>query len=77
MFDTGSGIFELIQDSKAEKPNISSRVAISVPDVQSLFELLKNKVTIVFPPRDNSWGDRSFRINDPDGFPITFFTPTK
>ena len=77
MYDTGSGIFELIEDPKADKPNHSHRVAISVPDVWSLFERLKNKVTIVFPLRDNSWGDTSFRITDPDGFPITFFTSTK
>jgi catechol 2,3-dioxygenase-like lactoylglutathione lyase family enzyme len=77
MFDTGSAILEIIQDSQAEKPSLSSRVAISVPDVRSLFESLKDKVMIIFPPRDNSWGDTSFRISDPDGFPITFFTPTK
>jgi catechol 2,3-dioxygenase-like lactoylglutathione lyase family enzyme len=77
MYDTGSAVFELIQDPQAEKPNLSSRVAISVPDVRSLFDSLKGKVTLVFPLRDNSWGDTSFRISDPDGFPITFFTPTK
>ena len=77
MYDTGSGIFELIEDSSADKPNHSHRVAISVSDVWSLFEHLKAKVTIVFPIRDNSWGDTSFRIADPDGFTITLFTPTK
>jgi len=77
MFNTGASTFELIRDLEAGKPNGSSRVAISVPDVWSLFEHLKDKVTLVFPLRDNSWGDTSFRITDPDGFPITFFTPTK
>ena len=77
MYDTGAATFELIQDSEAEKPSASSRIAISVPDVWALFERLKNKVPVVFPLRDNSWGDTSFRIKDPDGFPITLFTPTK
>jgi catechol-2,3-dioxygenase len=77
LYDTGAAVFELIQDSQADEPNASCRVAISVPDVWSLFERLKNKVTIVFPLRDNSWGDTSFRISDPDGFSITLFTPTK
>ena len=77
MFDTGAAVFELIQDPQAEKPNASTRISISVPDVWLLFENLKDKVTIVFPIRDNSWGDTSFRISDPDGFYITLFTPTK
>ncbi|HET6979292.1 MAG TPA: VOC family protein [Pyrinomonadaceae bacterium] len=76
MYDTGAATFELIQDSEADKPSSSSRIAISVPDVWSLFERLKNKVPVIFPLRDNSWGDTSFRIKDPDGFPITLFTPT-
>lgn len=74
MYNTGISVFELIQDAEAKKPNLSSRITLSVPDVWSLFEKLKDKVEIVFPLRNNSWGDTSFRINDPEGFPITFFT---
>ena len=77
MYDTGAATFELIQDDEADKPNEASHIAISIPDVWSLFENLKNKVKIVFPLRDNSWGDTSFQIQDPDGFTITLFTLTK
>lgn len=77
LYNTGITVFELIQDQSAEKPNNSSRIAISVPDVWALFEKLRDKVTIEFPIRDNSWGDTSFRIQDPEGFAITIFTPTK
>ncbi len=77
LYNTGPATFELIEDSKADKPNSSCRIAISVPDVWSLFERLKDQVNIVFPLRNNSWGDTSFRISDPDGFPITLFTLTK
>ncbi|MAT96402.1 MAG: hypothetical protein CL608_04595 [Anaerolineaceae bacterium] len=77
LYDTGAAVFELIQDLEADKPNASCRIAIMVPDVWTLFERLKDKVIIVFPLRDNSWGDTSFRISDPDGFPITLFTMTK
>lgn len=77
LYDTGAAIFELIQDSSSHKPNSSCRIAISVPDVWTLFDKLKNKVIIEFPLRDNSWGDTSFRIKDPEGFSITIFTPNK
>lgn len=77
MYDTGAATFELIQDGEADKPNEASHIAISIPDVRSLFEKIKDKVTIVFPLRDNSWGDTSFQIQDPDGFTITLFTPIK
>ena len=77
MYNTGVITFELIRNIQADKPGLSSYISISVPDVWSLFEQLKNKVTIIFPLRDNSWGDTSFRISDPDGFLITLFTKTK
>lgn len=77
LYDTGTAIIELIQDTPSEKHNTSCHIAIKVSDVWSLFEKLKDKVTIVFPLRNNSWGDTSFSISDPDGFHITLFTPTK
>jgi uncharacterized glyoxalase superfamily protein PhnB len=77
MYNTGAAIFELIEDPKTEVPNGSSRISISVPDVWALFKHIEKKVTIDFPPRHNSWGDTSFGIKDPDGFPITLFTPDK
>lgn len=77
LYDTGAAVFELIQDSQAEKPNAACRIALSVPDIWTLFEQVKDKITLVFPLRNNSWGDTSFRIQDPEGFTITLFTPTK
>lgn len=77
MYDTGAATFELIADPQAEAPNGSSRIAIAVADVRALFEQLKDNVNLAFPLRDNSWGDTSFRLYDPAGFPITVFTPTK
>ena|SRR5258706_10183372 len=76
LYNTGASVLELIQDSLASPSNGSSRIAISVPDAWKLFEELKDKVTIEFPLRNNSWGDTSFRIKDPEGFFITIFTPT-
>ncbi len=76
LYDTGGAIFELIQEPKAPKPNASSRIAIKVTNVWELYERLKDKVTIEHEIRDNSWGDTAFRFVDPEGFPITVFTPT-
>lgn len=77
MYDTGAAIFELLQSDEAEEPNNSMAVSIRVADVWSLFENFKDSVTLVFPLRDNSWGDTSFQISDPNGFKITLFTKTK
>ena len=76
MYDTGGVILELIQNLAADKPNGSSYISLSILDVSSLFQLLENKVTIISPLTQNSWGDTSFQMSDPDGFFITFFTPT-
>ena len=48
LYNTGSAIFELIADPQADKPNASCRIALSVPDVWSLYKRLKDKVSIVF-----------------------------
>lgn len=77
LYDTGAATLELIHDPEADPPNGSSHISIAVSDVWSLFERLKDKVTIVFPIRDNAWGDTSFQISDPNGFRITIFTLTK
>ncbi|MEO6508629.1 MAG: VOC family protein [Patescibacteria group bacterium] len=77
LYDTGGTVLELIQDSNAEKPNASNRISIMVSDVWSLYEDLKDKVKVIHSLKDNSWGDTSFRISDPDGFLITIFTHTK
>jgi catechol 2,3-dioxygenase-like lactoylglutathione lyase family enzyme len=74
MYDTGAGTFELIRSKESPQRYSSSRLAICVPDVSILFERLKNKVEIVFPLRNNAWGDTSFRISDPEGFEVTLFT---
>ncbi len=77
MYDTGASVFELIYDAQAEKPNISHRISILVSDVTSLFERLKDRVTIFVPLKHNGRDAMIFRMSDPDGFPITLFTPIK
>jgi predicted enzyme related to lactoylglutathione lyase len=76
MFDTGCGILELLHQQHAEPPSTSCDVSLMVPDVWRLWEDLRSNVAIVFPLRDNPWGDSSFCISDPGGFRLTFFSAT-
>ena len=77
MFDTGSGIVELIE-TDADYPAVKGcDVSLRVEDVWRLWEDLRDKADVVFALRDNPWGDTSFCIADPGGFEITFFTEIK
>ncbi len=76
MYDTGAATFELLQDDTVDQTTDAASLALCIPDVWSLFERLKDRVDIVFPLRDNSWGDTSFRFRDPEGFALTLFTQT-
>ena len=77
MFDTGSGIIELLVPKKKYANPQGVDVSLQVKNVGKLWNKLKEKTDIVFPPRDNTWGDTSFCIQDPEGFRLIFFTETK
>lgn len=49
---------------------------IQIEDVDSVWERIKDKVEIVDPIESKSWGDREFTIQDPDGYLISFYSPT-
>ena len=74
MFDTGGAILELLLPQDGHKPLQGVSVSWEVDDVVLLWEEIKNKVPVEFEPRHNTWGDTSFRITDPEGLKITFFT---
>jgi predicted enzyme related to lactoylglutathione lyase len=77
MFDTGVAIIELLTP-KTDYVNLQgSNVALMVDDIWKLWDKLKNHPNIVMPLTERPWGDVSFRITDPEGFQITFFTPKK
>ncbi len=73
-FDTGGATLELLTPEGDYLPVQGASVSWEVKDVMKLWEKIKDKVDIEFEPRHNSWGDTSFRITDPEGFKITFFT---
>jgi catechol 2,3-dioxygenase-like lactoylglutathione lyase family enzyme len=77
MFDVGQGTLELLSPEDDYRPIQGATVSWEVADVMGLWENLKNRVNVEVEPRHNPWGDTSFRITDPEGFKITFFTRDK
>lgn len=79
MFNAGTAIIELITPRGEYLPIQGSNISLQVEDVWALWEKLKDHPNIVKPLGLNPWvgGDVSFRINDPEGFRISFFSPKK
>jgi len=78
MFNVGGTTLELMSPEK-NKHKVSSptHLSLAVPDVHELWEQMKGGDNIIHPIRNNSWGDTSFAINDPEGHRLTFFSPIK
>ncbi len=74
MFDTGSGIIELLSPDENYVPVQGCDVSLEVIDVHALWQYVQDKAIIIFSIRKNDWGDTSFCIADPEGFHLTFFT---
>lgn len=74
MFDTGNGIVELLTPENEYAPISGCDVSLEVSDVWELWKKFDGSDNIIFPIRDNDWGDTSFCIADPEGFEITFFS---
>ena len=49
---------------------------VKVEDVDKIFADIKDKVQIVDNLEIKSWGDREFTIQDPDGYLISFYSPS-
>lgn len=78
MFNTGVAIIEVMTPRKGFIPPIQGTgLSLMVEDVWTLWEKLKDNPNILKPlsSTPSSWGDVGFRIADPEGFQITFFTP--
>ncbi len=74
MFQVGGTTLELLSPIADYQPVASADVSWEVPDVKALWAEFKGRRNVVHELRDNAWGDTSFRITDPEGFNITFFT---
>lgn len=49
---------------------------VSVDNVDESFNRINNRVTMIETIETKPWGDREFTISDPDGYLISFYTPT-
>lgn len=75
MFKAGETTFELIWFRDSEKKKLQgTETGWEIPDVWSLYEIMKDKPYLKTELKDTSWGDTAFDIVDPEGFVITFFT---
>jgi catechol 2,3-dioxygenase-like lactoylglutathione lyase family enzyme len=77
MFDTGGAILELLTPKGEYLPFQGSDISLKVDNVWELWERLKDYPSIVKALDSYSWGDTGFKIADPEGFKISFFTSTK
>lgn len=74
MFNVGGTTLELLSSEQGYEPVTGADLSLGVPNVAELWGQMKDNQTVLHPLRDNAWGDASFRIADPEGFPISFFT---
>ena len=83
LIDVGKATLELFDDKQAQAIDrieagrrISGQIrfALRVPDVKAAMErLLAHGATLVHTPVVTPWGDRSVRLQDPDGMQVTLF----
>lgn len=76
MFSTGSATLELLSPEKEYQPIAGCSLSLEIADVWKLWQNFEGADNVIFPLRDNAWGDTSFCISDPEGLKITFFTKT-
>ena len=74
MFQAGQAVLELLSPKNGFKVVSGADVSWEVINVRELWESWKDRPNVIFALRDNSWGDTSFCISDPEGFKISFFT---
>lgn len=74
MFDVGGTTLELLSPESSYQRITGCDFSLEVDNVNHLWEQMKDSADIRHELRHNSWGDTSFRIADPEGFEITFFT---
>ncbi len=74
MFNVGGTTLELLSPPDGYRPITGADLSLEVPNVQELWEQMKDGYDVLHPIRHNAWGDTSFRIADPEGFAISLFT---
>ena len=83
VLDMGRATLEVFDEEQAQnidQMEVGRRVsgqirfALQVPNLEAATErLLAHGATLVHPPVDTPWGDRTVRLQDPDGLQITLY----
>jgi methylmalonyl-CoA/ethylmalonyl-CoA epimerase len=83
VLDLGRATLEVFDEQQAHTVDrvevgrrVSGRIrfALQVPDLDAAVErLTSHGATLVHPPVDTPWGDRTARFEDPDGMQITLY----
>jgi catechol 2,3-dioxygenase-like lactoylglutathione lyase family enzyme len=55
-----------------EEPGSTDEVSLAVPDVEALWERVKDKADVVAPLEKTPWGTYRFVIRDPDDHLLAF-----
>ena len=55
--------------------NRTAILEFMVEDVDAVFERVKGKGELVHEPKLLPWGNRTFQVRDPEGSPVSVFTP--
>ncbi len=53
------------------------QIFVRVENVEEELQRLKSQVNLVQDIETKPWGDREFTISDPDGYLISFYSPSK
>ncbi len=77
MLSLGGNVLEIFgQDEEKSEYHGKTSISSRVPNVVAYYKKLSRKnVRGLSKLRENSWGDTSFDVIDPEGNRITFFTP--
>ncbi len=72
----GAETVALFREGSAEPgANRTAILEFMVADVDAEFARLEGKVNVVHAPKDLPWGNRTAQFRDPEGTPVTLYTP--
>lgn len=63
------------EGSAERSANRTAILEFMVEDVDVVFDRVKGKGELVHEPKLLPWGNRTFQVRDPEGSPVSVFTP--
>ncbi|WP_109806406.1 VOC family protein [Sphingosinithalassobacter portus] len=63
------------EGSAEPSANRTAILEFMVADVDAVFDRVKGKGELVHEPKLLPWGNRTFQVRDPEGSPVSVFTP--